>query len=323
MKNRNIGINQWMELHMSFDEKDSTVNYNRAFAIGITLNIVFVVVEAVYGFRADSLALVADAGHNLSDVLSLFLAWGASLISKRKPSTRRTYGFRRATILASLLSSIMLLVALGMIAWEAIGRFIEPVPVEGMTMIIVAGIGVIINSVTAMLFSKGHKHDLNIKGAYLHMAADAGVSLGVVIAGLAIIATGWEWLDPTISLTIVAIILIGTLKLLHESANLSLDAVPPGINSVKVRQYLQDLPGVSEVHDLHIWATSTTENALTVHLTMPQSIGDDTFLCNVSNSLYEKFNIDHPTIQIERGDTDYACRQSARKDRGPEGPALT
>lgn len=298
---------------MSFDDKNAAANYNRAFAIGITLNILFVVVEAVYGIMADSLALVADAGHNLSDVLSLFLAWGAGLISKRKPSTRRTYGFRRATILASLLSSIMLLVALGMIAWEAIGRFIEPVPVKGMTVIIVAGVGVVVNSVTAMLFSSGHKHDLNIKGAYLHMAADAGVSLGVVVAGLAIIATGWEWLDPAISLTIVVIILIGTLKLFRESADLSLDAVPQGINSVKVRQYLQSLPGVSGVHDLHIWATSTTENALTVHLTMPQAEIDDAFLCRVSDALHEKFNIDHPTIQIERGDIDYACRQSAKK----------
>jgi cobalt-zinc-cadmium efflux system protein len=200
-----------------------------------------------------------------------------------------------------------------MIAQEAIGRFFEPVPVKGMTMMIVAGIGVVINSVTAMLFSSGHKHDLNIKGAYLHMAADAGVSLGVVVAGLAIMATGWEWLDPAISLTIVAIILIGTLKLFRESANLSLDAVPQEIDTVKVRRYLQNLPGVSEVHDLHIWATSTTENALTVHLTMPQATIDDAFLCAVSNALYEKFNIDHPTIQIEQGDIEYACRQSVKK----------
>jgi len=302
-----------MEYHMSSDGYHSIDNYNRAFAIGIALNILFVAVEAAYGFRADSLALVADAGHNVSDVLSLFLAWGASLIARRRPSERRTYGFRRATILASLLSSIILLVALGMIAQEAMGRFIHPMPVRGMTMMIVAGVGVVINSITAMFFFSGHKHDLNIKGAYLHMAADAGVSLGVVVAGYAIMVTGWEWLDPAISLTIVAIVLVGTLQLLRESANLSLDAVPKGIDSRKVRRYLQNLPGVSEVHDLHIWATSTTENALTVHLTLPEADIDDAFLCNVSNALQEQFNIDHPTIQVERGDIDYACRHIVKK----------
>ncbi len=282
---------------------------NRAFAIGVTLNVAFVAVESIYGVLAGSLALVADAGHNLSDVLGLLLAWGASLLAQRKPTATRTYGLRRGTVLAALLSSLLLLVASGAIAWEAVGRFMDPAPVGGLTVIVVASIGVVINTATALLFVSGRKTDLNIKGAYLHMAADAGVSLGVVVAGLAIIATGWEWLDPTISLAIVAIIFVGTWGLLKDSVDLALDAVPKGIDPVAVLDYLSKLPGVVEVHDLHIWGMSTTEAALTVHLVIPQGNVADGFLCEVANRLHDQFDIQHSTIQIER---EYSpCRQAS------------
>lgn len=283
-------------------------SYNRAFAIGVTLNIIFVVVEIVYGIIGDSLALMTDAGHNLSDVLSLLLAWGAIYLAGKQPTPHRTYGFRRVTILASLFSAIVLMVALGGIAWEAIGRFAAPKPVDGMIVIIVAAIGVVINTATALLFITG-QDDLNIKAAFLHMAADAGVSLGVVIAGFAIMATGWLWLDPLIGLLIAAVILYSTLDLLRDSVGLAIDSVPKGINPHDVEIYLSQLPGVSEVHDLHIWPMSTTETALTAHLITPTLPTDDDLIQQAVDGLHEKFNIGHVTLQCECGDGN-TCKQA-------------
>ncbi len=242
------------------------VSYNRAFAIGVALNLAFVVVEIIFGLFANSLALLADAGHNFSDVLGLLLAWGASVLGNRLPSARRTYGLRRSSILAALLNSLMLLIAIVMIAWEAIGRLIHPDAVATGTVMIVAFIGVIINTATALLFMGGKEHDLNIRGAYLHMAADAAISLGVVVGAFVIAITSWVWIDPALSLGIAAAIGIATWKLLRQSLNLSLDAVPEQIDVPAVRSYLGQLRGVVEIHDLHIWAISTTETALTVHL---------------------------------------------------------
>ncbi len=284
--------------------------YNRAFAIGVALNISFVVIEVVYGFIAESLALIADAGHNLGDVVGLLLAWGASVLATKRPTPRYTYGFRRATILASLFSGLLLLMAMGAIAWEALERLSAPAAVDGATVIIVAAIGVIINTATALMFFSGRKHDLNIKGAYLHMAADAAVSLGVVIAGIAIIATGWLWLDPAISLFIVAVILISTWDLLRDSMNLAVDSVPRNIDPIEVEAYLRSQPGVADIHDLHIWAMSTTETALTAHLTIPGGKSDDCFLQTLSQQLLERFSIEHTTLQIETGDGENHCRQA-------------
>ncbi len=275
-------------------------NYNRAFAIGVALNVVYIAVEATYGILADSLALLADAGHNLSDVLGLLLAWGANYLVQRKPTERHTYGWRKSTILAALTNAIILLVAMGGIAWEAVRRFSDPSPVAGKTVIIVAAIGVVINTATALLFLSGRKTDLNIRGAFLHMAADAGVSAGVVLAGVVILATGWPWIDPVVSLTITAIILVGTWGLLRDSFNLALDAVPAGIDPEAVKTYLSDLPGVTGVHDLHIWAMSTSETALTVHLVKPDARDDDTLIEQASRELHDRFGIEHITIQWER-----------------------
>lgn len=293
---------------MSHDHKHEINNYNRAFAIGVILNVLFVFIEAGYGIVAGSLALIADAGHNLSDVLSLLLAWGASLLASKKPTKKRTYGFRRVTILASLVSALLLLVALGGIAWESVGRFFNPQPVKGMIIIIVAAIGVVINSITALLFISGKEHDLNIKGAYLHMAADAGVSLGVVIAGIAIMLTGRLWLDPAISIFIVVIILIATWGLLQNSLNLSIDAVPEGIDLCEIENYLTSLKNVSCTHDLHVWALSTTETALTVHLVTTKDSMDNTFLIKIQKYLHDQFGIGHVTIQIEQENSENNCK---------------
>jgi len=275
-------------------------DYNRAFAIGIALNVTYVLVEATYGFLAGSLALLADAGHNLSDVLGLLLAWGANYLVQRKPTERHTYGWRKSTILAALTNAIILLVAMGGIAWEAVRRFNDPSPLAGKTIIIVAAIGVVINTATALLFLSDRKKDLNIRGAFLHMAADAGVSAGVVLAGVIILTTGWLWIDPAVSLVITAIILVGTWGLLRDSFNLALDAVPAGIDPEAVKSYLSDLPGVSGVHDLHIWAMSTSETALTVHLLKPDAGDDDTLIEQASRQLHDRFGIEHITIQWER-----------------------
>lgn len=277
-------------------------NFDRAFKLGIGLNLVFVALEAVFGWISGSLALLADAGHNLSDVMGLALAWGAHALARRPATLRRTYGFRRATILASLASALLLLVALGAITFEAVGRFREPAPVESGTIILVAAVGVVINTATALLFMRGQKGDLNIRGAFLHMAADAGVSLGVVLAGLGIRATGWSWLDPAVSLAIVAVILVGTWGLLRDSTALAMDAVPPDIDAEAVKSFLQERPGVEEVHDLHIWAMSTTEAALTAHLVMPGGTPGADFLEEVSREIHERFDIHHTTIQIEHGE---------------------
>src|SRR5262249_1950530 len=276
-------------------------NAARAFAIGVVLNTAFVVIEFTFGVMAGSLSLVADAGHNLSDVLGLLLAWGANWLSQRKPSGRRTYGFGRTSILAALANAILLLIAVGAIAWEAVLRLRQPENVSSATMIWVAGIGVVINTVTALLFISGRKDDLNIRGAFLHMAADAAVSLGVVIAGVVIGFTNILWIDPALSLLIAAVIAVSTWYLLWQSLNLALDSVPQHVDLVLVREYLAALPGVTAVHDLHIWALSTTETALTVHLVKPEAAVDDDWLDQIGHELHERFGIVHPTIQIESG----------------------
>ncbi len=282
-------------------------DFGRAFLFGIILNSSFVIAEAVYGILSNSLALLADAGHNLSDVLGLLLAWGASTLVKRIPSKRFTYGLRSTSILAALINAVLLLVVTGGIAWEALLRFRHPSAVEGMTVIIVATFGIAINLGTALLFMSGRKGDLNVRGAFTHMAADAAVSLGVVIAGFAIMYTGWLWLDPVVSLMISVVIVIGTWGLLRDSVNLALHAVPEGIDPDKVYAYLSAVEGVSEVHDLHIWAMSTTETALTVHLVMPTGYPGDAFRSRLVDTLHEQFKIAHATIQIEINDTPHPC----------------
>ena len=275
-------------------------NYNKAFIIGIALNVIYILVEVFYGLLINSMALLADAGHNFSDVLGLLLAWGASYLAKTAANEKRTYGFRKATILAALFNAILLMIAVGAITIEAIRKLILPEPVQGATMMVVAGIGVVINAITAFLFMKGRNQDLNIKGAFLHMTADAGVSLGVVVAGLLIIYTNWLWIDPVISLVIVLVITIGTWGLLKDSFHLSMDAVPKGIDLKEVGDYLESIKGVTEVHDLHIWAMSTTEIALTAHLIIPEGTQDDFFLKEICGELQKMFGIGHSTIQIEK-----------------------
>jgi cobalt-zinc-cadmium efflux system protein len=279
----------------------------RAFAIGIALNLIFVVVEWVFGVMANSLALIADATHNFGDVLGLVLAWGAMALARRPPSARFTYGLRGSTILAALGNAMLLLVATGGIAWEAIRRFDSTSAVNETVMIWVAVLGVLINAGTAMLFMRGSKTDLNVRGAYLHMAADAGVSLGVVFAGVVMLYTGWIWLDPVASLLIVTVIFVGTWTLLRDSVKLALQAAPENVDPMDVRRYLVALPGVAQMHDLHIWAMSTTETALTVHLVMPAGHPGDEFFENVIRQIEEKFHIGHATIQIETGTSSNPC----------------
>lgn len=264
---------------------------NRAFAIGVALNTAFVVIEAGYGLHASSLALLADAGHNLSDVLGLLLAWGAAALARKQPNGRFTYGLRSSSILAALANAMLLLFACGAIAWEAVQRFGNATPVEGTMVMIVAAIGIAINGATALLFMSGRKNDLNIRGAFLHMAADAAVSAGVVLAGFAILYTGWSWIDPVISLVIVVVILIDTWGLLRESTTLALNAVPAGIDIAAVQDFLRALPGVKEVHDVHIWGMSTTEAALTCHLVMPTGHPGDQLLAEVAEELEHRFGI--------------------------------
>lgn len=285
---------------MSHTHNHGKVNYNRAFAVGVFLNISFVIIEAGYGLAAGSLALIADAGHNLSDVLSLLLAWGASWLATRPATEKRTYGFRKTTILASVTNAIVLLLVLGGITWEAIRRIFNPEPIEATIVIVVAAIGVVINTVTALFFVSGQKKDLNIRGAYLHMAADAGVSLGVVLAGIIVMITGWQIIDPLISIGIVAVILVGTWALLRDSVSLSIDAVPKDVDIAGVKSYLTSLENVCQIHDLHIWAMSTTETALTVHLIVTtDSVVSNNFLVNIQQHLHDYFGIEHSTIQIE------------------------
>ncbi len=287
--------------------------HNKAFAIGIALNVGYVVCEAVFGLLNNSLALLADAGHNLSDVLGLLLAWGGYLLAKVEPSDRRTYGWRGSTILAALFNALLLLAAVGAIAWEAVRRFGDPQPVTGTVVMWVAGIGVVVNTITALLFFAGRKRDLNIHGAFLHMAADAAVSVGVVIAGLLISLTGKAWIDPVTSLVVAAVIFASTWGLLKDSVNLAVQAVPKDIDLQHVRSYLAQLPGVEEVHDLHVWAMSTTEVALTVHLLKPDAAGDDDLLAEAEHELHDRFGIEHTTIQFERGTRSVTCRQASPK----------
>lgn len=276
----------------------------RAFLIGIVLNGAFVAVEAAAGIITGSLALLADAGHNLGDVLGLLLAWGASHLSRRAASRRRTYGWRRSSIMAALLNGLLLVVAVGGIAWEAIRRARDPVEVPGLAIMIVAGIGFLVNGGTAALFMSSRRHDLNARGAFLHMAADAAVSLGVVASGAAILATGWTWLDPAVSLVIAVVILAGTWSLLREALDLAMDAVPAGIDPEAVAAYLGALPGVVAVHDLHVWGMSTTEAALTAHLVKPDPADDDALVARATTDLHERFGIAHVTLQWERRDGD-------------------
>ncbi|MBX7514552.1 cation diffusion facilitator family transporter [Qipengyuania sp. GH38] len=286
--------------HSGHGHSHAPKDFGRAFLIGIVLNTGFVIVEAVYGWISGSMALIADAGHNLSDVLALLLAWGASVAAKRPPNERFTYGYKSSTILAALANAALLLVAIGAIAFETAHRISNPQPVQGMTMVIVAGIGIAINTGTALLFLRGREHDLNIRGAFLHMAADALVSLGVVLAGIAILLTGALWIDPAVSLLIVAVIAWGTWGLLKDSVAMSLLAVPKNISEKSVRTYLASLDGVEAVHDLHIWPMSTTETALTAHLVMPAGHPGDEFLSEVADELEHHHRIHHATIQIEK-----------------------
>jgi cobalt-zinc-cadmium efflux system protein len=282
-------------------------DYNRAFAVGVALNVIFILVEAVYGVLADSLALITDAGHNLGDVMGLLLAWGATYLAGKRPSARRTYGYSRLTILASMASGLLLLLAVAVIAWEAFNRFMDPVVPAGRTIMVVAGIGVIVNALTAWFFMSGKDHDLNIRGAYLHMAADAAVSLGVVISGLVIWKFGLNWFDPLSSLLIAVVIFWSTWGLLRDSLNLAIDAVPRELDPAAVREWLLQRSGVDGLHDLHIWPMSTTDTALTVHLLMPVPPPDDTFLRDLTKQLHERFHISHATIQVERGHGGRVC----------------
>jgi len=282
---------------------------SRAFALGMLLNSAFILAEVAFGLHARSLALLADAGHNLGDVLGLGLSWGAVVLGRRPPTERHTYGMRRASILAALGNAILLLVAVGAIALEAVQRLGRPQPVAGGVVMGIAGLGVVVNGVTALLFVRGHRDDVNVRGAFLHMAADAVVSLGVVVAGLLIVRTGWLWLDPAISLAIGGVIVWGTWSLLRESLHLAMDAVPPGIDPSAVEAYLRSLPGVASVHDLHIWAMSTTEVAMTGHLVKPGVENDDALLRRASRELHDRFGIEHATLQLERDDGH--CGQAA------------
>ncbi len=275
-------------------------HFGSAFAIGVALNTVFVAAELIFGYAANSLALISDAVHNFSDVIALLLAWGAGWLARRRPTQQHTYGYRRASILAALVNAGLLLIAVGAIAVEAVNRIREPADVAGGTVVLVAALGIVVNGGTALLFMRGRHGDLNIRGAYLHMAADAGVSLGVVVAALVIMLTGWLWVDPATSLCIAAVVLASGWGLARDSVNLALDGVPKGIELAEVKDYLSQLDGVTEVHDLHIWAMSTNETALTAHLVRPGGY-EDSFLHGVCEQLSHRFNIQHATLQIEAG----------------------
>jgi cobalt-zinc-cadmium efflux system protein len=279
--------------------------FGRAFLIAIVLNTLFVALEFTYGFIANSTALMADAGHNLSDVLGLFLAWGATHLASKQPNQQYTYGLRSSSILAALANGMMLLLACGAITWEAIHRFNHPSPIASVT--VVAAIGIVVNAICAWLFSKGHKDDLNVRGAYLHLMADAAVSLGVVVSALIIMFTGWQWVDPLVSLLIVAVIVASTWNLIRDSAQLALNAVPASVDFLAVQNYLKSRPGISDIHDLHIWGMSTTDTALTAHLVFPEGYPGDQFMDQIMHDLKEKFLIQHSTLQVEQGTTSHAC----------------
>ena len=282
-------------------------SFGRAFAIGVALNSLYVIAEAAWGVRANSLALLSDAGHNLGDVLALGLAWMASRMVRRAPSARYTYGLRGSSILAALTNAVVLLVVTGGIAWAAILRLAHPEPSAGIAVMVVAAIGVTVNGVTAWMFASGRGRDINVRAAFAHMASDTLVAAGVVVAGAAIYFTHWQWLDPMVSLVIGAIIVAGTWSLLRESLDLALQAVPIGVDRAAVHDYLVGLPGVAEVHDLHIWGMSTTETALTAHLVRPGSPIDDAMIHQVCGELKARFRIDHATLQVEEGALDHPC----------------
>lgn len=275
-------------------------DYGRAFTIGITLNLGFVAVEAFYGWKADSLALLADAGHNLSDVIGLVLAWGGALAGRLRPDARHTYGWKRASIVAAFLNAVLLLVAMGSLAWEALLRLQAPQPAAALTIMLVAGAGIVVNGATAWLFMHGRERDLNIRGAFWHMAADALVSAGVVAAGALSWRFGWNWLDPAVSLLIAVIIVVATWGLFRQSLHLMFDGVPEGVELQAVRELLAALPGVQSVHDLHVWAMGTTDTALTAHLVMPQGHPGDAFLRDAAEQLAQRFGIGHVTLQVVR-----------------------
>lgn len=294
------------------DHGHAPANFNRAFAIGIALNIVFVAIESFYGWQINSLALLADAGHNLSDVAGLVLAWGGALAGKLRPSARKTYGWKRGTILAAFANALLLLVAIGALVWVAIGRLLVPQPLpaaQGVTIMLVAGVGIAINTATALLFMRGRDTDLNIRGAFMHMAADALVSAGVVIAGALTSWMGWVWLDPVVSLVIAVVILLGTWSLFSQSLHMLFDGVPDSVDPQAVRDCLAALPGVTRVHDLHIWATGTSHIAMTAHLVMPQGHADDALLKHATDQLHDRFGITHVTLQVMKEPFTPACAE--------------
>lgn len=293
--------------HASGHHSHGPAEFGRAFAIGFALNAAYVTLEAFWGVKANSLALLSDAGHNFGDVLALGLAWAASWMSRRAPSRRYTYGFGGSSILAALSNAALLLLITGGIAWEAIQRLFHPQSAQGVTVMVVAAVGVVVNGVTAWMFAAGRKGDVNVRAAFLHMAGDALVAAGVVAAGAVIALTGWRWLDPAASLVVAAVIVAGTWSLLRESLDLALDAVPAGVDPAAVRAYLSGLPGVEDVHDLHIWPMSTTGTALTAHLVRPGAGLDDALLHEVSHDLAARFHIGHATLQFEEGGAAHAC----------------
>jgi cobalt-zinc-cadmium efflux system protein len=284
---------------------------NLRMGIAVALNLVFVVIEGGFGFLSNSVALIADAGHNLSDVLGLVCAWGALLLGRRPPGAKFTYGLGRSSVLAALVNAVLLLLACGAIAWEAASRLGAPPPVAGRTVMAVAGIGIVINGISAWMLHAGSHGDLNRRSAYIHMLSDAAISAGVVLSGLAIVFTGWSLLDPIVSLVIVAVILVSTWRLLRDSLTLSLDGVPASVNSSAVMSYLADQRGVTDVHDLHIWALSTTSVALTAHLVVPDRGAEDALLISLTPDLKRRFRIQHATLQIERDRCEHGCEDEA------------
>ena len=299
-------------MNTAHDHDHAPADFNRAFAIGIALNIIFVAIEAFYGWRVNSLALLADAGHNLSDVAGLVLAWGGALAVKLAPDARHTYGWKRATILAAFANALLLLMAIGALVWEALGRLLSPptlVDAQGTTIMLVAGVGIVINTATALLFMRGRESDLNIRSAFTHMAADALVSAGVVVVGALTLWQGWVWLDPLVSLAIALVILLGTWGLFKQSLHLLFDGVPDSVDPLAVQACLAALPGVTRVHDLHIWATGTSHITLTAHLVMPQGQPDDAFLKLANHQLHQQFDITHVTLQIIKEAFTTACSE--------------
>jgi cobalt-zinc-cadmium efflux system protein len=285
------------------------INLGNAFKAGITINIIFIIVEALFGFFSNSMALIADAGHNLSDVLALVFSWIAVILSQKQPTLKFTYGFRRSTILIALLNTILLLAAVVFIIYETVQRLNNPIKIDAKSVMIVAAIGIGVNAFTAWLFMKGKRHDLNIRSAFIHFVADALVSLGVVVAGVIIALTGIQWIDSLVSFAIIAVILYSSYNLLIDSVNLALDAVPENVNLPSVKEYLKSIPEVSDIHDLHIWALSTTEAALTVHLST-RTQTDVSFITTIQEQLRERFSIEHATIQVEYSTNIVNCENS-------------